>query len=105
MSSLSKPCWRAGRSRHSASPPPPLKSSYHPPWSASAGPASSRCGQREPKRVFIGVGKGFDPPRPPNRTCGFLAYGSPVGGFLIGGVSHHARPLLLRAVLLLRRMH
>ena len=25
-------------------------------------------------------------PRPPNRTGGFPAYGSPVGGFLIGGV-------------------
>jgi hypothetical protein len=29
------------------------------------------------------------PPRPPNRTCGFPAYGSPVGGFLIGSVSLH----------------
>jgi hypothetical protein len=31
--------------------------------------------------------EGFWPPLPPNRTCGFPAYGSPVAGFLIGNVS------------------
>ena len=31
------------------------------------------------------------PPRPPNRAGGFPAHGSPVGGFLIGGVSRLAR--------------
>lgn len=36
--------------------------------------------------------EGFGPPRPPNRTCGFPAYGSPVGGFLIGTVSRAAKP-------------
>jgi len=35
-------------------------------------------------RDSIGVGNGFRRPRPPNRACGFLAHGSPVGGFLIG---------------------
>jgi hypothetical protein len=34
--------------------------------------------------LLIGVGKGLDPPRPPNRACGSPAHGSPVGGFLIG---------------------
>src|SRR4051812_36962460 len=37
----------------------------------------------------IGVGKA-EPPRPPNRTCGFPAYGSPVSGFLIGSASRFA---------------
>ena len=37
--------------------------------------------------VSIGVGESYCPPRPPNRTGGFPAYGSPVGGFLIGVVS------------------
>ena len=32
-------------------------------------------------RKKIGVGKGFRPPRPPNRACGSSAHGSPVGGF------------------------
>jgi hypothetical protein len=32
----------------------------------------------------IGVGKDLRPPRPPNRACGSLAHGSPVGGLLIG---------------------
>ena len=36
--------------------------------------------------------EGHCPPRPPNRTCGFPAYGSPVGGFLIGDVSLPAKP-------------
>jgi hypothetical protein len=39
---------------------------------------------------LIGVGKGCCPPRPPNRTGGFPASGSPVGGCLIGSVSQHA---------------
>src|SRR5882724_5905376 len=30
--------------------------------------------------------EGFWPPLPPNRTCGFPAYGSPVASFLIGGI-------------------
>jgi len=33
--------------------------------------------------LLIGVGKA-EPPRPPNRTCGSPAYGSPVSGFHIG---------------------
>ena len=37
--------------------------------------------------MSIGVGESYGPPRPPNRTGGFPAYGSPVGGFLIGVVS------------------
>jgi hypothetical protein len=48
--------------------------------------------------------EGFGPPRPPNRTGGFPAYGSPVGGFLIGSVSRSARPCEVRAALLARRM-
>jgi LysR family glycine cleavage system transcriptional activator len=39
---------------------------------------------------MIGVGKGFRPPRPPNRTGGFPAYGSPVGGFCIESGSRGA---------------
>ncbi|MDR3469845.1 MAG: hypothetical protein P4M07_28280, partial [Xanthobacteraceae bacterium] len=35
----------------------------------------------------IGVGIGFRRPRPPNRTGGFPAYGSPVGSFFIETVS------------------
>src|SRR5262245_55705452 len=31
--------------------------------------------------------EGLSPPRPPNRTGGFPAYGSPVGGFLIGSAA------------------
>jgi hypothetical protein len=31
----------------------------------------------------IGVGKVFTLPLPPNRTCGFPAYGSPVDSFFI----------------------
>ena len=34
----------------------------------------------------------LSPPRPANRTCGFLAYGSPVGSFRIGSVSLHVTP-------------
>ena len=40
----------------------------------------------------IGVGNGFRRPLPPNRTGGFPAYGSPVGGYLIGNLSRFARP-------------
>ena len=40
---------------------------------------------------LIGVGIGFRRPRPPNRTGGFPAYGSPVGGFFIETVSLIAR--------------
>src|SRR5271169_1850016 len=36
--------------------------------------------------IPIGVGKGMAPPRPPNRTCGLPAYGSPVVGVRIGSV-------------------
>ena len=42
----------------------------------SAGAGSPLC--------LIGVGRGLRPPLPPNRTGGSFAYGSPVGGFLIG---------------------
>src|SRR5437868_4300491 len=41
---------------------------------------------------MIGVGIGLHRPRPPNRTGGFPAYGSPVGGFFIETVSLIARP-------------
>ena len=44
----------------------------------------------------IGVGIGYRRPRPPNRTCGFPAYGSPVGGFFIETVSLRARPCKAR---------
>ena len=40
----------------------------------------------------IGVGIGATRPRPPNRTGGFPAYGSPVGGFFIETVSLLAGP-------------
>src|SRR5713101_3887307 len=36
--------------------------------------------------------EGLTPPRPPNRTGGFPAYGSPVGSFFIESVSQSARP-------------
>ncbi len=52
----------------------------------------ANCADRDSWPMLIGVGKGRGPPRPPNRTCGFPAYGSPVGGFLIGNVSRHATP-------------
>src|SRR5207244_2716060 len=51
---------------------------------------------------LIGVGKSFGSPRPPNRTGDFLAYGSPVGGFLIGNRSRQARPYKARTALLAR---
>ena len=41
----------------------------------------------EQQLPMIGVGIGLRRPRPPNRTGGFPAYGSPVGGFLVGTVS------------------
>src|SRR5258706_14231140 len=44
----------------------------------------------------IGVGIGFRRPRPPNRTGGFPAYGSPVGGFFIETVSRFAKPCEVR---------
>ena len=49
--------------------------------------------------------EGFTPPRPPNRACGFPAHGSPVGGFLIGGVSRRARLHMWRTARHLRRSH
>src|SRR5580658_1354683 len=42
--------------------------------------------------AMIGVGIGLRRPRPPNRTGGFPAYGSPVGGFFIEAVSQLAKP-------------
>src|ERR1019366_4304236 len=54
--------------------------------------------------LLIGVGKSFGPPRPPNRTGGFPAYGSPVGGFLIGNVSRSAKLFPVRAAQPARRM-
>ena len=51
----------------------------------------------------IGVGIGFRRPRPPNRTGGFPAYGSPVGGFFIETVSQFARPHEVRTAQHLRR--
>ena len=36
------------------------------------------------RHAAIGVEKDSRPPLPPNRTCGFPAYGSPVKSFLIG---------------------
>jgi hypothetical protein len=47
--------------------------------------------------------EGYRPPRPPNRTGGFPAYGSPVSGFLIGSISRPARPCAARATRLERR--
>ena len=47
---------------------------------------------------MIGVGIGFRRPLPPNRTGGFPAYGSPVGGFFIEAVSLLARLLQVRTV-------
>src|SRR5262249_13403778 len=41
--------------------------------------------------------EGLTPPRPPNRTGGFPAYGSPVGSFFIESVSQSARPCEGRA--------
>ena len=38
-------------------------------------------------QTHIGVGKSLRPPLPPNRTCGFPAYGSPVGGLSSSGRS------------------
>jgi hypothetical protein len=57
---------------------------------ALARTASSRGPRQGARRADSDRGrKGLAPPRPPNRTCGFPAYGSPVGGFLIGSVSLH----------------
>src|ERR1700736_1512286 len=53
----------------------------------------------------IGVGKSCGSPRPPNRTGGFPACGSPVGGFLIGSVSRRAVLFAARAARLARRRH
>ena len=54
-----------------------------------------RCEAPNPESIspqkLIGVGIGFRRPRPPNRTGGFPAYGSPVGGFFIETVSLIAR--------------
>src|SRR6202790_60176 len=47
--------------------------------------------------------EGFWPPLPPNRTGGFPAYGSPVAGFLIGGVSRGSRLCRVREARLGRR--
>src|SRR5208282_925779 len=44
------------------------------------------------KLLLIGVGIGVRRPLPPNRTGGFPAYGSPVGGFFIETVSPITRP-------------
>ena len=57
------------------------------------------------KASWIGVGIGFRRPRPPNRTGGFPAYGSPVGGFLIGAVSLVARLCSSRTARQPRRRH
>src|SRR5215813_11902965 len=54
---------------------------------------------------LIGVGIGLHRPRPPNRTGGFLAYGSPVGGFFIETVSLIARPCEARTARHSRRRH
>ena len=40
---------------------------------------------KAPPQVALDRGReGPAPPLPPNRTCGFPAYGSPVKGFLFG---------------------
>ena len=57
------------------------------------------------KLLRIGVEKAFRPPLPPNRTCGFPAYGSPVGSFFIETVSPTARPCEARTARLPRRRH
>ena len=51
----------------------------------------------------IGVENGSRRPRPPNRTCGSPAYGSPVGSYLIGIVSLQASPYAWRTGQLVRR--
>jgi glycosyltransferase involved in cell wall biosynthesis len=48
---------------------------------------------------------GSSPPLPPNRTGGFPAYGSPVGGFFIETVSRSARLCRVRTARLWRRRH
>src|SRR5664279_1800657 len=55
--------------------------------------------------MVIGVGKAFGPPRPPNRTGGFPAYGSPVGGFFIETVSQFAGLPEVRTTRHLRSRH
>src|SRR5262249_17754874 len=55
--------------------------------------------------LLIGVGIGFRRPRPPNRTSGFPAYGSPVGGFFIETVSLIARPCEARTARHSRSRH
>ena len=57
------------------------------------------------KLLLIGVGIGFRRPLPPNRTGGFPAYGSPVGGFFIETVSPITRPCEARTARLPRRRH
>ena len=53
-------------------------------------PCIGVCQDRKVELVAAGdylqlIGSGRPkPPRPPNRTCGSPAYGSPVGGFFIG---------------------
>jgi hypothetical protein len=54
---------------------------------------------------WIGVGIGSRRPLPPNRTCGFLAYGSPVGGYFIETVSRPSRLCEVRTARQLRRRH
>ena len=53
----------------------------------------------------IGVGNGARRPRPPNRTCGSPAYGSPVGSFHIGIVSLLPSPYARRTDKLVRGRH
>src|SRR5919198_49288 len=53
--------------------------------------------------LVIGVGKGVRPPRPPNRTGGFPASGSPVGGFFIETVSQRPKLCVVRTARGLRR--
>src|SRR5271157_1835071 len=60
---------------------------------------------KAPVVIDIGVGIGFRRPLPPNRTGGFLAYGSPVGGFFIETVSPITRPCEARTARLPRRRH
>src|SRR3990172_2544316 len=57
------------------------------------------------RALLIGVGIGSHRPRPPNRTGGFPAYGSPVGGFFIETVSLFARPCEARTTRLPRSRH
>ena len=80
------------------------------PWPGRSASPRSRRRRSAPRSACprlrsIGVGIGFRRPLPPNRTGGFPAYGSPVGGFFIETVSRITRPCEARTARLPRRRH